>query len=85
MEAMGEQGTLAQHALVSSGEFDFGDGKGMAEMEATVHVGIGKVAEPFWVFLVDLLGGEAGDVCLRWGIYFKETLRSPPILVLALE
>jgi hypothetical protein len=71
---MGEQGALAQHALVSSGELDFGDSKGMAEMEASVHVRVGIVAEPFGVFLENLLPGEACELGRRWGIYFKETL-----------
>jgi hypothetical protein len=85
MEAVGEQGALAEHALVPGGELDLGDGECVAEVEAPVHVGEGIVAEPLGVFLAGLRGGEAGELGGRWGIYLEEALRSPAILAPALE
>ena len=81
VKTMREQDALAQHALVSCGKLDLGDGKGMTEMQTSVHVWVGKVAEPFGVLLVDFGGGESSDVC--WGrcVDFKDVFVAPASLV----
>ena len=81
MEAMREQDALSKHALVSSSKLDFRDGESMAEMQRTVHVGVGKVSEPLWVFLLDLFWGETTELVLRGSGGLEETLLPPPSLV----
>lgn len=81
MESMGIQDSLAQHPLVSCCEFDLGNGEGMAQVEAAVHVGIWKGAEPFRMFLQDLCLGQTLEFGGRRRVYFKDMLGSPLLLV----
>lgn len=50
-----EEDPLAPHSLESGCEFDLGDGKGVAKVEATVHVGVGEGTEPFRVLVLNIL------------------------------
>lgn len=61
METVGEQGALAEHALIPSGEFDFGDGECVAEVETSIHVRVWVVAEPFRKAFVEFFLGEVSD------------------------
>jgi hypothetical protein len=61
---MREQDTLSEHALVSGSKLDFGDGESMTEMQRAIHVRVGKVSKPLWVFLLDLFWGETTEFVL---------------------
>ena len=54
----------------------------MAEMEASVHVGVGKVAEPLGELLLDLVLGEASDLLGGRSIDLEDVLFLPSILIL---
>lgn len=82
---MGEKDPLAQHTLVPSSELDLGYGKGMPEVQAAVHVGKGKVAEPLGVLLQDLLLGQPRDLLRRRSVDLESLFGLPSILVLFLE
>ena len=59
MESMRKQHTLAQHPLVPRCKLNFRDGKRMAQVQASIHVWVWKISEPFRVFRLDFRGGEA--------------------------
>ena len=82
---MGKQNPFAQHPLVTRCELDFRDGKGVAQMQTAVHIGIGKVSEPFGVFLFDLFRRKASDVGCWWSIDLEELFRLPTRLRLFLQ
>jgi len=74
---MRKQNPFAQHPLVTRRKLNFRDGKSMAQMQTTVHIGIGKVSEPFRVFLLDLFRGKASDVDCWWSVDLEELFRLP--------
>lgn len=45
VEALREENLFATEAMVGSCKFKLGEGKGMAQVQQAVHVGIGKVAK----------------------------------------
>lgn len=36
----------------------------MSEVQGSIHVGVGKIAKPLWVFLFDLFRGETTQFVL---------------------
>lgn len=53
----------------------------MTEVQRSVHVWVGKVSKPLWVFLLDLVLGEATDFILRGSGGLEETIFLPSGLV----
>ena len=62
MKPVREQDAFAQHALVSRRKFDFGDGKRVSQMQASVHIRVGEGSEPFRVLVLDFGWRETSDV-----------------------
>lgn len=54
MEALRQQGSLTLHTFITSTEFNLGEGKGMSQMETTVHVGIRHTGHVFGIHLVKI-------------------------------
>ena len=54
-------------------------------MQRAVHVGVGKVSKPLWVFLLDLFWGETTELVLRGSGGFEETVVLPLSLVFLLQ
>ena len=82
---MGEEDALSEHALETSLELDFRDGKGMAEMQGAVGVGEGEVSEPLGEPLADLRRRETLDLVRGGRVDLEELLGLPAGLVLAFE
>jgi len=82
---MRKQNPFAQHPLVTRRELDFRDGKSVSQMQTTVHIGIGKVSEPFGVFLLDLFRRKASNVGCWRSIDLEELFRFPTRLRLFLQ
>lgn len=55
MEAEGEEGSFALHALVACHKLDFRKRKRVAKMERSVHVGICHASKELWVLVPQLL------------------------------
>lgn len=85
MESVGEESAFAQHPLVPSVELDLGNGKGMSEMEASVHVWVRKVSEPLGIFFSDFSLGEASKLLGRGSVDLEDALFLPSILMFLLE
>ena len=70
MKCLGEQHVFPTQSVVSGGKFEFGERKGVAQVQHAVHVRVGEIPEPFtsgrWeavhggVGLEDLGGGPFG-------------------------
>jgi len=75
-----EENSLPLHSLIAGHELDFGERKGVAEMEGTVHVRICHTAEEFGVLISQFLNC---DICfggrtvrLPHVFFFPELLKS---------
>ena len=82
---MREQDALPEQPLVTRRKLNLGDGECMAEMQRAIHVRIGEVAEPFWMFLIQFVRSKVCDVGLGWRVDLEKTLLLPSLLVLYLE
>lgn len=49
MESKGEQGLLPLQTLITDFEVNFGDGKGMAQVQGTVHIRIREGSDPLGI------------------------------------
>jgi len=85
MESVGEQHPLAQQSLVTRTELDLGDRKRMSQMKRAIHVGEWEVPEPLGVFLLDLCGGQSGQLIWGGGVDVEDLFVSPLLLVSFLE
>lgn len=57
----------------------------MTQVQRPIHVGIGKIPEPFWEFFLNLCRAEACRFLLRWRVGFEYVRLFPFILVLLLQ
>ena len=95
VETKREQGPLTQHSLEATGELDLGNGKGVSQVQATVHVRVRERSEPFRVLCSDFRGshgprsGIHGFGVSRSGrsgrINLKDLLVGPVLLSLFLQ
>lgn len=82
---MGEQHTLAKHALEPGRELDFRDGECMAKVQGAVHVRVREVSEPLGEPFLDLSGREALGLLGCRRVDLEDPLLRPSRLVLGLE
>lgn len=85
MKSMREENTLAEHALVASREFDFGDCESMSQMQRAVHVREREGSKPFGELFSDFSRRETSNLLARWRLDLKHALFRPLRLVLFLQ
>jgi len=61
MKTMREQNPLPKQPLVSRSKLDFRDGKGMAEMQGSIHVGERKIPKPLRKLFPYFCGRESSS------------------------
>jgi hypothetical protein len=90
----GEQDSLAPHSLETGREFNFADGKGVTQVEAAVHVGVGKSAEPLGVLFLHILHGligleelgvRADTLGKRWRVRVEQVVLLPVCLYILFD
>ena len=85
MKSVGEQHPLAQQPLITGTKLDLGDSKRVAEVKRAVHVRVWEVPEPLGIFLLDLCGGQSGQLIWRGSVDVESLLVFPFLLVSFLE
>lgn len=74
MEAEGEERSFSLHALVASHKLNFGEGKGVSEVERSVHVRVGHTSKELGVLFSQFFHGVIG--------FFGGTVDLPYFVVL---